>query len=148
MTRVVLAFLFTLSVTACQAETRWCAITGAGAHDTVSYAPIAKAARQAGVFVGKILFAPNGRVVEVERIFGPPMLAHFSINQLKNWKLETPAIGDALCESLVIVDYRLIDPGNSDKPTVIEFESGMLRATVVASPAIPTTNYSVSGRKI
>ncbi len=95
----------------CQAEPRWCSVTGRGPNDVLVYPPIARAARVQGVVVSRIVYLPNGKVVRVESIFGPAMLSESVSKQLSNWIVRTDAIGDELCESLLIAEFQFDEPG-------------------------------------
>lgn len=117
--RVVAAVVLALSIggTACQAEPRWCTITGRGANDMIVYPPIARAARVQGVVLGRVVYTPAGRFVRFEPISGPAMLSQSVEKQLATWSLKTNAIGDELCESPVIAQFQFNNP-DYESPTV------------------------------
>jgi hypothetical protein len=97
----------------CRAEPRWCSVVGRDASNKLAYPPIAKAARLWGLVTSRMVYAPNGKVVQVEPIWGPAMLSNGLTNQLMGWTVKTDAVGDELCETLVIAEFRLNFPGES-----------------------------------
>jgi hypothetical protein len=100
-------------IPACRGEARWCDITGQSSSDKLVYPPIARAARVSGIVLARITYSPQGDVQEVATISGPPMLAKFVNVQLRSWHLKTNASGNDPCQSLAIIDFRLV---TDDKP--------------------------------
>jgi hypothetical protein len=110
-TRLVLLLVLGSSAYVCHAEPRWCSVVGGDPSNKLIYPPIAKAARVSGPVTSRMVYVPNGRVVRVEPIWGPRLLSQSVSNQLMNWTVMTDALGDELCETLVIADFRLNVPG-------------------------------------
>jgi hypothetical protein len=111
-------FIF-LCQSARAADIRWCTITGKNEENKLIYMPIAKAAHVEGVVILRVNFSTIGDVLKVEPISGPQMLVKSSSEQLKTWHLTTTAVGDAPCQSLVVIKYRLF-PENYTLPPVEE----------------------------
>jgi hypothetical protein len=110
LTRFLLTALgFCLLSPPCLAEVRWCSITRKASTDNLLYPPIARAAHVTGVVVSRMTFATSGRVVKLETISGPVMLANAVREQLSAWTITTDAPGDDLCESLIVVEFSLGD---------------------------------------
>jgi len=89
------------------AEPRWCTITGRAASDRFEYPPIARAARVSGVVLSMVTFSPDGRVLQIDNISGPRMLADLLRRQISGWTLKTNAKGEEECKTLVIAHYRI-----------------------------------------
>jgi hypothetical protein len=117
----IMRLAFTLAVvltsSLCYAEPRWCA-TQKDPSNVVVYPPIARAARVSGVVVMRMIYAPNGQVGRTEPIFGPPMLSHSLTEQMKNWTVKTNDLGDELCVTLVIAEFRFRDPDEPPLPPI------------------------------
>lgn len=105
-----IAFAFVAAVAICHAEPRWCSIIDKGLSDQLFYPPIAKAAHVHGVVLARIIYSSDGKVEKVEPIFGPRLLATPLSGQVKAWTIKTNAVGDALCETLVIAKFHLNAP--------------------------------------
>lgn len=95
----------------CQAQTRWCSITGTAKADTLLYPPIGRAARVTGTVISRITNLPSGPVVALETVSGPPLLATSVNGQMKSWTLRTEAKGTEPCQSLLVITFTL---GNSE----------------------------------
>ena len=65
-----------------QAEPRWCVVSGKDPSNTLVYPPIARAARVQGIVVMRMIYAPNGKVLRTEPVFGPVMLSNSVTSQL------------------------------------------------------------------
>jgi hypothetical protein len=137
--RILIISLLAGSVTAAQAEPRWCSIAGKAIADKASYPPIAKAARVEGVVVSRIIFQPSGKVAGFEQVFGPAMLAKSLEQQTASWILANDAKGDDLCETLIVARFRFKEPASCDPrpdvPTENDFSTpGILRLDLSAYP--------------
>lgn len=123
----------------CHAEPRWCTVTGFVDRDSPVYPPIAKAAKVEGYVLAHIIYPTTGKVENVEIVFGPPMLLKAVCDTLMKWRVKTDATGDAPCQTLVIADFKIADPGadaTSPPPTP---PPGVLRVSVTAlQPAYVT----------
>lgn len=93
----------------CNAEARWCSISGISASDTMPYPPIARAAHIYGVVIGRIRFLPSGAVTGFDPVFGPAMLANDVTEQIRRWTIKTSADGQEPCQGLAIFKFSL-DP--------------------------------------
>src|ERR1700760_2963794 len=113
MKTFAILFLLTLSSLECGGDPRWCAVSAKDASNSLVSPPIARAARVSGVVVMRMVYAPNGKVVRTELVFGPVMLSNSITSQMKDWTVRTNDLGDELCETLVIADFQFDDP---DKP--------------------------------
>jgi hypothetical protein len=113
---IALGFILMCQV-ATAADVRWCTITSKRNTDTLVYPPIARVARVDGIIIQRINFASTGKVLSVESISGPQMLATSTADQLKTWHLQTDATGDQDCQSLILVRYRIYfdDPPPTEK---------------------------------
>jgi hypothetical protein len=94
----------------CPAEPRWCAVSQKNSSYTLVYPPIARAARVQGVVVMRMIYEPNGKVGRTEPVFGPVMLADSVTKQLLNRTVKTDATGNEQCVTLVIAEFRILDP--------------------------------------
>ena len=132
-------FVVALLVPACRAEARWCDVIGHGDSEKLTYPPIARAARVSGIVLAQITYSAQGDVQEVATISGPPMLAKFVSLQLRSWHLKTNASGSDPCQSLAIIEFRLVTDdkpaGSRSQPT----PASILRISVEAV-AIVLTN--------
>ena len=93
----------------CNAEPRWCSITGRDPSNKLTYLPIAVAERVSGVVLSRMIYSTDGKVVRVEAISGPNLLSSSLTGQLMEWTAKTDAVGDELCQTLVIVEFRISD---------------------------------------
>jgi hypothetical protein len=91
----------------CSAETRWCSITGKAKSNTIFYPPIARAAHISGTVVSRMTFSPSGEVIEMETVFGPPLLATSANAQMKSWTVQTNAAGADPCQSLIVLNFAI-----------------------------------------
>jgi hypothetical protein len=136
---LVIAILLAAAA-ACHADSRWCSTTSKGPNDNLFYPPIAKAAQVQGVVVGRVLYRPNGKVENFERVFGPPLLADSVGKQLMQWTIKTDASGDEPCQTLVIAEFRILDDRNVLKDPPTETGASTFRITVEALPTIALTS--------
>ena len=122
-------------VATCRAEPRWCSVAGNDPSNKLVYPPIAKAARVSGVVLAHMIYAPNGKVQQVEPISGPPLLSDSVTRQLANWTVKTDAPGDELCETLVIASFTLIESSRKppEEPS-ISLEPSIIRLSVATEP--------------
>ena len=131
MKTFAIILLVTLSSLQCHGEPRWCAVSAKDSSDSLVYPPIARAARVQGVVVMRMVFAPDGKVVRTEPVFGPAMLSASLTSQLLNWTVKTDAVGDQECMTLVIAEFRFHDP---DEPSRLQPQGptapGILRVSV------------------
>ncbi len=134
----LLALGYVAFVSICSAEPRWCTVTGFTDRENPIYPPIAKAAKVEGTVLAHIIYGTTGKVENVEIVFGPPMLLRAVNNALMKWKVKTDAIGDAPCQTLVIVDFKIDEPKNAVIITPPAPPPGVLRVTVTAIQAIVT----------
>jgi hypothetical protein len=111
-TGAALALVFAVAAGVCRAEPRWCSVTTPNPSNKVVYPAIAKAARVQGVVLAHMIYAPNGRVEQVEAISGPVMLSRSLHDQLMGWTVRTDAVGNELCETLVIAEFSFSDSGD------------------------------------
>jgi hypothetical protein len=110
MRRPILLILIAVAcVLPCNAQTRWCSVTGRGPQDTIVYPPIARAARVSGVVMGYLKFTPDGKVTKFEPIQGPFMLRETLKTQFASWTLQTEAKGADLCQALVVASFQFTD---------------------------------------
>lgn len=132
----ICAFLFfvVLLMPACRAETRWCDVIGHGDSDKLTYPPIARAARVSGIVLAHITYSPQGDVQEVVNISGPPMLAKFVSVQLRSWHLKTNASGNDPCQSLAIIDFRLVTDDTLGEPPPQPISGSIIRLSIEAQP--------------
>ena len=130
MTLAIL-LLVTLASPQCRSEPRRCVVSEKDASNTLVYPPIARAARVQGVVVMRMVYAPNGKVVRTEPVFGPAMLSASLTRQLLNWTVKTDAVGEEECMALVIAEFRFHDP---DEPSRLQPQGpaapGILRISV------------------
>ena len=99
--------LILICQSAAAADLRWCTITSKRDADTLVYPPIARVAHVEGIVIQRINFTSAGKVLSVESISGPQMLATSTADQLRTWHLQTDATGDQDCQSIVLVRYRI-----------------------------------------
>jgi hypothetical protein len=128
---ILLALIWPLA----SAQTRWCTITGKSETDKLIYPPIARAAHIEGIVIQRINFTSAGKVLSLEPISGPPLLADLAEKQLKTWHLQTDAVGDQDCQSIVVIKYHL----DVNNPPSIEKNSptpGMLQISIDATPIV------------
>jgi hypothetical protein len=129
---------------AAAADARWCTITEKRDTDALVYPPIARVAHVDGIVIQRINFTSAGKVLSVESISGPQMLATSTARQLKTWHLQTDATGDQDCQSLILVRYRIY---LDDPPPTEEHQStpGMFQISidglslVISDPAATIT---------
>ena len=114
---ITLGFILTCQFAAA-ADARWCTITEKRDTDALVYPPIARVAHVDGIVIQRINFTSAGKVLSVESISGPQMLATSTADQLKTWHLQTDATGDQDCQSIVLVRYRIYfdDPPPTEEP--------------------------------
>jgi hypothetical protein len=130
----IAALLIALS-TACEAEPRWCSITGRTPKDGFYYPAIARAARVAGVVLSRIIYSPDGTVLRVEPISGPRLLSDSLAAQMMKWQVQTDAKGSEECQTLVIAHFRMLDSRDTNASEQKEFElPSILRLLVEAEP--------------
>jgi hypothetical protein len=136
----VFILVVVLLAPACRAEARWCDITGHGDSDKLFYPPIARAARVSGIVLARIAYSAQGDVQEVVNISGPPMLAKFVSVQLRSWHLKTNASENDPCQSLAIIEFRLVTDdkpaGSPPQPT----SGSIMRLSIETQPAILYSN--------
>jgi hypothetical protein len=119
------------------AEPRWCAATSIREGRNLAYPPIAKAARVSGVVLERVIYLPDGTVKSFEFVSGPMMLSSALEKQVKDWSLETNAIGTEACESLVIADFRLVDSPETSETSEVDLSvPSILRLNVQSAPVL------------
>jgi hypothetical protein len=128
----LLALGFVALASLCHAEPRWCGITGFVNRESPVYPPIAKAAKVEGSVLAHIIYPAAGKVEKVEIVFGPPVLLKAVSNALMKWTVNTNATGDTPCETLVIVDFKIADPGAGATSPPLAPPPGVLRVSVTA----------------
>jgi hypothetical protein len=132
-----------------QAEPRWCSVSDTDPSNKLLYPPIARAARVSGTVLVHMIYEPNGKVQRIEPIFGPAMLSQAVSRQLMDWTVKTNAVGDALCETLVITDFKFSDLADSGTPAEkVSAPPGILRLSVEAEILVisdPGGEISYSG---
>jgi hypothetical protein len=145
MHRTVLFSVILASALGSSAESsRWCGITGRAPEDKVSYPPIARYARVAGVVLGFVTYIPNGAVTGFEPISGPRLLSDSLGRQLTGWTINSDALGNEQCRSLVIATFLMDDSGTAESSARIEYETGsVLRLSVNTFPP-PPLDISIS----
>ena len=128
-----LCILLALICPLAKAQTRWCTITGKSETDKLIYTPIARAAHIEGVVIQRINFTSAGKVLSLEPVSGHGVLANAAAQQLSTWHLQTDAIGDQDCQSIVVIKYRL---DTNDSPSIEQSSPtpGMLRISINATP--------------
>ena len=136
-------FICVVLVGSCQAEDRWCTVTGLGPGDKVVYPPIALYARVFGVLVSRVQYLPNRKVLSVEPIFGPKMLSGSLEQQLLGWTVTTDAKGEEPCQSLVISEFRLTDEGNQSVVDPIGLTEPSTLRLRITSPSPPRSRAHV-----
>jgi hypothetical protein len=119
---------------ACCAEARWCDILGHGDSDKLTYPPIARAARISGTVLARITYGPQGDVKNVANISGPGMLAKAVSEQLKTWRLKTNSSGNDPCQSLAIIDFRLVTDDTLGGPPPQPISGSIMRLSIEAQP--------------
>jgi hypothetical protein len=77
-----------------------------------------------------IIYSPTGTVEDIASLFGPVMLSRSVSDQLKKWTVKTNATGDALCQTLIIVDFRLQDPDRPNEYTPPAPPPGVIRISI------------------
>jgi outer membrane biosynthesis protein TonB len=105
--RLLLICVIAAIGSSCSAETRWCSISGKAKSNSIFYPPIARAAHISGTVVSRMTFAPSGDVIEMETVFGPPLLATSANAQMKSWTVQTNAAGAEPCQSLIILNFAI-----------------------------------------
>jgi hypothetical protein len=105
--RWLLLYAIVAMASTCSAETRWCSVTGKAKSDTIFYPPIGRAAHIEGTVVSRITYSPSGKVIGLETVFGPPLLATSVNNQMKSWTVQTDAQGAELCQSLLVIGFAI-----------------------------------------
>lgn len=116
MKTFVTVVLWILASLLCSAEPRWCVVSEKDPSNTLLYPPIARAARVQGVVVMRMIYAPNGRVLRTEPVFGPVMLSNAVTSQLLNWTVKTDATGDQQCMTLMIAEFQFHNPEEASRP--------------------------------
>jgi hypothetical protein len=129
-------FVVALLVPACRAEARWCDVLGHGDGDKILYPPIARAARVSGTVLARIVYTAQGDVTDVTSISGSPMLATSVREQLKSWHLKTNASGNDLCESLAIIDFRVVTDDKPAGPPPQPTSGSIMRLSIEIQPLI------------
>ena len=128
-------------IPSCRGEARWCDVLGRGDGDKILYPPIARVARVSGTVLARIVYTAQGDITDVTSISGAPMLATSVREQLKTWHMKTNASGNDPCQSLAIIDFRLVTDGkpagSSPQPT----SGSIMRLFVETQPAVL---YSIS----
>ena len=122
----IMLFAMAISATAFAAEPRWCSVSSRDPSNTVSYTPIAAAAKVQGEVRAQITYRPNGPVEHVELLpsapllTGPliPLLTRPLVDQLSKWTVRSRASGNELCQTLVVVDFKLRMPVERGKEKV------------------------------
>jgi len=134
----LLALGFIAFASHCHAEPRWCTVTGFADRESPVYPPIAKAANVQGAVIAHIIYPTTGKVENVEIVFGSPMLVKAVSYALMKWKVKTDATGDSLCQTLVIVDFKIEGPGNSatNPPSLPPPGAYRLTVTALRSPFV------------
>ncbi len=125
---VLAGFLFAgLAMNAADAQTRWCSMKRV--EGKLDYPPIGRAAHVSGVVISRVVFRPTGEVVAVERISGPVILSDSVEKQLRTWTISAEAIGEELCQSLVVSTFALDEP-KDDAPQQLISEPSVFRTSV------------------
>jgi hypothetical protein len=114
---LALAPMVVLTSSLCSGEPRWCSVRS-DFSNTVVYPPIARAARVSGVVVMRMVYAPNGKALRTEPVFGPQMLSNSVTGQMKDWIVRTDDQGDELCETLVIAKFEFHVPDEPPLPPI------------------------------
>lgn len=140
-------FIVALLVPACRAEARWCDVTGHGDSDKLTYPPIARVAHGSGTVLARVIYRPQGEVKDVILLSGPPLLARSIATQLKTWHLETNAAGEYPCQSLVIIDFRLVTNDKSDVPPPQSTSGSIMRLSIEAQPLCLSDPAPTLGKK-
>jgi hypothetical protein len=142
--RLVVSGMLIACALRCGAEPRWCSVIGRGPQDKVSYPPIARYARVTGVVIGIVTFIPNGASTSFEPISGPRLLSDSLGGQLSGWTINSDALGNEPCRSLVIATFLMDESGPADPSTGIKYEAGsVLRLSVNTFPP-PPLDVSIS----
>ena len=118
-------FLLTLP---CAGETRWCALKEAPQHQ-LSYPPIARAARLTGTVIERVTFSPQGKVLRVEALSGPPLIEKSIRSDIFAWKLDTDAVGEQPCQALIVADFAF---GATPEPVTSRQITSVLHISVRA----------------
>ncbi len=145
MHRAVFLSMILASALGCGAESsRWCAITGRAPEDRAFYPPIARYARVTGVVLGIVTYIPNGAVASFEPISGPRLLSDSLGRQLAGWTINSDALGNEQCRSLVIATFLMDNSGPTESSARIKYETGsVLRLSVNTFPP-PPLDVSIS----
>lgn len=143
--RTVYAVVFGLAAFAvqCCAEPRWCSTQGIDPSNKFFYPPIARAARVSGVVISRMIYPPNGRVVEVVPVSGSSLLSSALTGQLMQWTVKTDSTGDELCQTLVIAEFKLVDSNSMPPVRLPQSEPpSILRLSAETEPIpIEVVNY-------
>lgn len=132
---VQIAICFGVLASACHAEPRWCSITEKNSTNKFAYPTIARLARVRGTVTMRMVYEPTGKVVRVEAISGPPLLSSGLGAQLMEWTVKTGSVGDAMCQTLVVAEFKLYDqPGPKLEGPKFSLEPSGLRLSVDAEP--------------
>ena len=105
--RMVVFLWFVISASAFGASARWCSVSSRDPSNTVIYQPISVAAQVQGEARARVFYRPNGRVEKVEHVSGVPILSTPLEEQLSKWTVRSHAVGDELCQTLVIATFTL-----------------------------------------
>jgi hypothetical protein len=141
-------FVSALLVPVCRAEARWCDVLGHGDGDKILYPPIARAASISGAVLLRITYTPQGDVKDVVNISGPRLLATPVATQLKTWRLKTNALGDELCQSLAIIDFRIASPAVSPARPPQPVSGSIFHVSVVTEPIVLYTISDPAPKRI
>jgi hypothetical protein len=141
-------FVMALLASACRAEARWCDVLGHGNGDKILYPPIARAASISGPVLLRITYTPQGDVKGLVNISGPKLLATPVATQLKTWRLKTNAVGDELCQSLAIIDFRIASPASSPVSPPQPVSGSIFCMSVAAEPLVLYTISDPAPKKI
>ena len=141
--RLVVFVAIAMACHICQAETRWCALTGKAKSDTLLYPPIARVAHINGTVIGRLIFSTSGKVLGFDVVSGPPMLARAVTDQTRSWTVQTDATGNDPCQTLFVADFGFGDPvpietvSEADTPAVYRI---FIRAQTIVINT--TVNYA------
>jgi hypothetical protein len=138
---------FAMLLAPCRAETRWCRVAGTGPGDSLSYPETARQMRVFGVVHSRMKFSTDGKVIGLEYVSGPRLLANLLERQMKSWTIRTNARGNALCQTLVVAVFDLDSYGQYFAESAINPAApSVFRLSVSAeSPAVEfdvSTDYA------
>ncbi|GGH00416.1 energy transducer TonB [Silvibacterium dinghuense] len=134
-TAFLVVLLCGLFVPLCNAEAQWCNRVTKVSGDPLFYPPIARAARVSGVATIRLTLDAEGKVADVAKISGPPMLLTFYAKQLQHWQFRADAAGHP-CQFLAIASFQ-IGPNSITEAWKSQLPIGnILRFSVEAEPLI------------